>query len=219
MKNKISILALALTSIPAFSGTMGPIGSEKFFLVEGGLAYTHTFYNSNAVFAESFTPVTPNGFSINPKHFYPENFIGGYAGLSFYFPGWLLNTRYSLFENRTKINYVAGTAISLQPSKLAFTADKVWGNFHQLSYGLGGGAVIESLAKGRALINVTADNPVSESFQGRSQINPLVEGFLMYRCTNNFGVKFNLEYQIPVTRTMGNGDLNLSLGINYAWPV
>ncbi|KTC96131.1 hypothetical protein [Legionella erythra] len=219
MKSKIG-LALAIASTSAFAGTMGPVvTSEKFFLIEGGLAYTHAFYKDSAVFAESFTPVTPAGFAINPNNFYPKNFWGGYMGLSFYFPSWLLNARYSLYESKEETNYTAGTVIELQPAKLAFTADKVWGNINQLSYGLGAGAIVETLNKGEARIHIAADNPVSETFQGRTQINPLVEGFVMYRFANNFGAKFNLEYQIPVSRTFGDGDLNLSLGINYALPV
>lgn len=218
-KNKLSLLALSLASMPALAGTMGPVTTEKFFLLEGGVAYTHAFYKDRAVFPESYTPFTPNGYAINPNHFYPENFWGGYAGVSFYFPGWLLNTRYSLYEARTEVNHHAGTRIKLQPAKLAFTTDKVWGDINQFSMGLGAGAVIETLNKGEARIHVSLDNPISESFQGRSIINPLVEAFAMYRCTNNFGVKLNVEYQIPVSRTFGHGDLNVGLGVNYALPV
>lgn len=219
MKNKISILALALASIPAFAGTMGAAAPERLFFVEGGFAYSHVFYNSHAIFPESFTTTTPDGFAINPQQFYPADFYGGYFGASFYFPGWLLNTRYSIFGNQSKVNTIAGTSISLQPSKLAFTADAVGGNIQELSYGLGAGAVIESLNNGEARIAVHTTNPASESLQGRTQVNPLVEGFVMYRFANNVGAKLNLEYQIPINNTMGNGDLNLSLGLNYAWPV
>ena len=220
MKNKLSILVLSLTAATSFAGSMGPIISpEKLLLVEGGVAYSHAFYKDNALLPDSFTAVTPVGFPIRPSHFYPNKFFGGYAGLSLYTSDWLFNSRYSVYGSKRHANTSAGTIIKLQPVKLAFTADKVWGDINAFSYGLGAGAVIESINSGYSQVNVGANNPPSKSLQGRSQIDPVVEGFLMYRLTNNFGTKFNLEYQIPVNNTFGNGDLNLTWGINYAFPI
>jgi len=218
-KNKISFLALALTSSSLFAGSMGMAPSEKLFILEGGVSYSHTFYKNNVVFPESYTAVTPTGFSINPSSFYPNDYFGGYAGLSFYFPDWLLNARYNLYGSERKANNRAGTIIKLAPAKLTFTADKVWGNINQLSYGLGGGAVIETVNKGYAQVALSTDNPPSESLAGRTHTAPLVEGFVMYRFANNFGTKFNVEYQIPTNNAFARGDLNLNLGINYAFPV
>lgn len=218
-KNKI-MLSLLLASSTACAGTMGPImAADKFFLVEGGVAYSHAFYKDRAIFPESITPFTPSGFAVNPNDFFPNDFFGGYAGMSFYFPGWLVNTRYTVYEHKTKVNSLAGTAIGFGPSKLSFTADRVWGNFYELSYGLGAGAVLETLNKGGAIIDLDDNNPLSESFQGRSRLDALVEAMIMYRCTNNFGTKLNVEYQIPVNNVFGHGDINVNLGINYAFPI
>jgi hypothetical protein len=219
MNMKLKVIAFVLTSSSAFAGAMGAISTDKFFLLEGGLAYDHVFYKDNVTFSESYTPVTPNGFAINPKKFYPNNFFGGYAGLSFYFPSWLLNARYNLYSNESKSNLNAGTLIKFKPSGLSFTADKIFGNFNQFSFGLGGGVVIQSINEGSARINLRSNRPLSESLQGRSHVEPLVEAFIMHRCNNNWGIKLNAEYQISTGRTFGYGDLNINLGINYAFPV
>lgn len=218
---KIGALLLALASTSTFAGTMGPVAApEHLLLIEGGFSYSHAFYNSNAVFPESRTSITPNGFVINLDDFYPNNFFGGYIGASVYSSyNWLLNARYDMYGQKTKFNAPAQTSVSIAPVKLSLTVDKVWGNFSALSYGIGGGAVVETLNDGEFIVAVHPTNPPSESIQGRTIIDPLVEAFAMYRFANNFGVKLNAAYQIPVNNKFGNGDLNLNLGINYAFPI
>lgn len=218
-KLKYSALALAIASSSSFAGGMGEVMPEKLLFIEGGVAYTHAFYKSSIRPVESYTTFTPNGVAMDPKDFYPQDFFGGYIGASIYMSDWLMNTRYDMYGSKSKHNQAASTRISLAPAKLSFTLDKVWGDIHSMSYGLGGGAVIETSNDGDSYVNIAANNPASESIQGRSRIDPLVEGFLMYRFANNFGVKFNAAYQIPVNNKFGQGDLNLNLGINYAFPI
>lgn len=216
---KIAAALLAMAASSSYAGGMGPM-PERLLLLEAGFAYTHSFYDSRVVFPESRTAITPNGYAINPKNFYPEDFYGGYIGASLYFPqNWLLNGRFDMFGKRDKTNAAAETYISIAPAKLSLTVDKVFGDFNQLSYGLGAGAVVETTNEGDMVVTVRANNPMSESIQGRTRIDPLVEGFVMYRFDNNFGVKFNAAYQIPLNNKFGNGDLNLNLGVNYAFPV
>lgn len=218
---KIGALFLALASTASYAGTMGPaVMPEHLLLLEAGLSYSHAFYDGTGVFAESVTAFTPNGFAINHNNFFPNDFFGGYIGASLYMPSnWLLNTRFDMLGEETKYNSLAQTTISLAPVKLSFTVDKVFGNFNAFSMGLGGGAVIESLNDGKFLVAVAPNNPPSESIQGRTRIDPLVEAFAMYRFANNFGVKLNAAYQIPVNAKFGNGDLNLNLGFNYSFAV
>lgn len=222
MNNKqISALLLALASASSYAGTMGPIAStEHLLLLEAGLSYSHAFYDSYAIYPESRTSVTPSGFAINPNHFYPNDFFGGYIGASIYSSSnWLLNARYDMYGEETKVNRPAETMVSLAPVKLSFTVDKLWGNINTLSYGVGAGAVVETVNDGEFIVTVSPTNPISESIQGRTLIDPLVEGFVMYRFANHFGVKFNAAYQIPVNNKFGNGDVNLNLGLNYAFTV
>lgn len=218
---KIAALLLALASTASNAGTMGPaVMPERLLLLEAGASFSHAFYDGQDVFGESRTTFNPNGFESNHNSFYPNNFVGGYIGASLYVPSnWLMNVRYDMYERKTKFNYAAQTAVSLTPARLSFTVDKVFGNFNEISYGIGAGAVIESLNDGDFQVPVSFTNPPSESLQGRTIIDPLVEAFAMYRFTNNFGVKFNAAYQIPVQNRFGNGDLNLNLGINYAFPI
>jgi len=218
---KLGALLLAVASTSSFAGTMGGVmAPERFLLIEGGVSYSHSYYQDNAVFAESATDVTPNGFRIDLNNFYPNDFFGGYIGASIYLPqDWLMNMRYDMYGKKSKFNALAETRISIAPTRLSFTLDKVFGDFRAFSYGIGGGVVVENTNDGDALIAVNEFNPVSESIQGRTRIDPLVEGFAMYRFVNNFGVKFNLGYQIPVNSKFGDGDLNLNLGLNYAFPI
>ncbi len=217
---KIGALLLAMASTSSFAGTMGAMAPEHLLLIEGGLSYSHSYYEDRYVFPESRTAITPLGFSINPNNFFPNDFFGGYIGASLYMPtDWLINGRYDMYGKKGKTNLLAETQISLAPTRLSFTVDKVFGDFRALSFGLGGGAVIESLNDGNAVIAVDTLNPASESLQGRTRVDPLVEGFAMYRFVNNFGVKFNIGYQIPVNNKFGDGDLNLNLGLNYAFPI
>lgn len=218
---KLGALFLALASTSSFAGTMGPAYTpEHLLLIEGGVSYSHSFYQDTALFPESFNGTTPSGYVIRLNDFYPNDFWGGYIGASIYSPhNWLLNARYDMFGSERKTNLVAGTSIDLAPTRLSFTVDKLWGDINSFSFGLGAGAVVENTNDGNALIAVNTNNPVSESIQGRTIIDPLVEGFAMYRFANNFGIKFNAGYQIPVNNKFGDGDLNLNLGINYAFAI
>lgn len=218
---KIGALLLALASTSTFAGTMGPaVTPERLLLIEGGASYSHAFYNDHAVFPESRTSITPNGYAVNINNFYPNDFWGGYIGASVYFPSnWLLNTRYDMYGEKSKVNVIAETEAKFAPVKLSFTVDKVMGDFRSLSFGLGGGAVVETTNDGDFWVAVNTTNPPSESIQGRTRIDPLVEGFAMYRFVNNFGIKFNAAYQIPVNNKFSSGDLNLNLGLNYAFPI
>lgn len=221
MYKKLQAVLLAISATTMFTNAMAYARApeSKLLILEAGATYSHAFYKGSVTTAESITSVTPNGFSINPKDFFPNNFWGGYIGASLYLPGWLLNTRYDMYASKSKTNDEALTHISLAPVHLSFSVDKVWGCITEFSYGIGGGAVIESINKGEADVELTSDNPGSESIQGQTRIDPLIEGFLMYQFTNNVGIKFNLAYQIPVNNKIGNGDLNLNLGLNYAIPV
>lgn len=221
MNRKLQAALLAIGATTMFTSAManGVASEGKLLILEAGATYSHAFYKGSVTTSESVTPVTPNGFSINPNNFFPNNFWGGYVGASLYLPGWLLNTRYDMYGSKSKSNDEALTHISLAPVHLSFSVDKVWGCITEFSYGVGAGAVIESVNKGEADIDLTSDNPASESIQGQTRIDPLIEGFLMYQFTNNVGIKFNLAYQIPVNNKIGNGDLNLNLGLNYAIPV
>lgn len=218
---KIAALLLALASTASNAGSMGPaVMPERLLLLEAGASYSHAFYGDNNVFGESRTAFNPFGFNVNSSDFYPNDFVGGYIGASLYVPSnWLLNARYDMYGEKSKDNFAAQTEISLSPVRLSFTVDKVFGNFNELSFGLGGGAVIESLNDGDFRVPVSLTNPPSESLQGQTIIDPLVEAFAMYRFANNFGIKFNAAYQIPVQNKFGNGDLNLNLGINYAFSI
>jgi len=214
---KISALFLALASTTSIAGTMGPVATPQvLLLLEAGASYSHSFYDSNVVYAESRSVAFPNGFAINPSDFYPEDFWGGYIGASLYFPqNWLLNTRYDMYGKESKTNVAAQTEIKLAPTRLTFSVDKVFGDFNAFSGGVGGGAVVETLNDGDFIAAVGAANP-SESLQGRTRIDPLVEAFAMYR-SGNFGLKLNAAYQIPVNSKFGSGDINVNLGANYAF--
>jgi hypothetical protein len=212
---KIGALLLAIASTSSFAGTMGPIATaspERLLFIEGGFSYSYAFYANDNVFPEA------PAFPFDGNDFYPNNFLGGYIGTSLYLPqDWLINMRYDMFGQRTKYNETADVAVSLAPSKLSFTLDKVWGDINTLSYGAGAGAVVEVLNDG----NFVSADPTypSESIQGRSSTSPLVEAFTMYRFANNFGLKLNAGYQIPINKKFGDGDLNVNLGVNYAFAI
>lgn len=218
---KIGALLLAIASTSSYAGTMGPIATpERLLLLEGGFSYSHSFYRDQVVFPESRSSLNPNGFLIHPSDFYPSNFYGGYIGASLYLPqNWLLNSRYDMYGSEDKHNIYAETDIDFAPSRLSFSIDKVFGDFNSLSFGAGAGAVIENTNDGNFVVSVHPLNPVSESLQGRTRIDPMVEAFAMYRFVNNFGIKVNAAYQIPLHNKFGSGDLNVNLGVNYAFAI
>lgn len=214
-KGKICAFALALMST---SGLVHANGTGKLLIFEAGLAYSHVYYKSSVTTAESSTGVTGGGFSIKPSNYYPNNFWGGYIGASLYAADWLFNTRYNMFNSKSKSNAAAGTDITFAPVKLDFTIDRVWGCINDFSYGWGLGVVVDNINKGTAQITVADDNPVGETVHS-TRIDPLLEGFLMYRLTDNVGVKLNVAYQIPVHDHVGRGALDVNLGFNYALPI
>ncbi|MBN9231557.1 MAG: hypothetical protein J0I93_11995 [Legionella sp.] len=219
-KQNLGALVLAMASATSFAGSMGDVVTpERLLLIEGGVSYSHNYYSDRAFFAESINSFTPAGYVINPNDFYPNDFFGGYIGASVYFPSdWLTNFRYDMYGKKRNTHHTLPLYIDFAPVRLSFTVDKVFGDFRAFSFGVGGGAVVETLNEGN-YVNYDLTRPPSESLQGRTRIDPLVEGFAMYRFANNFGVKFNLAYQIPVNNKFSNGDLNLNLGLNYAFPI
>ena len=218
---KIGALLLAIASTTSYAGSMGPaITPERLLLLEGGFSYSYSFFQDSAVFPESVTPVTPNGFAINPNNFFPNSYYGGYIGASIYVPSnWLLNTRYDMYGKESKHNTFAETIMSFAPARLSFSVDKLWGDINSFSFGAGAGVVLETLNDGDSLIAINVQNPLSESLQGRSRLDPLVEAFGMYRFANNFGIKVNAGYQIPVYNKFSDGDLNVNVGINYSFAI
>ncbi len=217
-KTSLSVLALTLSASAAFAGGMGELPPSKLLFLEAGLSYSHSFYKDSVVTPESYTLVTPNGYSMDPSNFFPNNFWGGYIGASWFSNYWMLNTRLDMYGKKERYNADAETRINMAPVRLSFTADRVWGDINAFSYGLGAGAVIESVNNGAMIVPAHATNPPSETID-TTRIDPMIEGFLMYRMANNLGIKFNVAYQIPLNSQMGNGDLNLNLGLNYAFNV
>lgn len=225
----LTALSASLLSLSLQAGTMGPIVTPStYLLLEAGGAYTHSFYKDSIRTAESITLATPNGVSINPSHFYPDDFGGGYIEASLLRNMWLFNVRYDMFASETKVNTSQGTSIELAPVKLSFSVDKLWGSYEALSYGIGAGAVVATVNKGESILNntsVLATNGqvitavLGESIQGRTRIDPLVEALAMYQISPNFNIRLNVAYQIPVNSTFTDGSLNTNLGINIAFPI
>lgn len=220
IKSRLSALALALAASASFAGEMGPMPTppSQLLFIEAGLSYSHAFYKDRIITPESYTVATPNGFAFDPSDYYPNDFWGGYIGASWYSNNWMLNTRLDMYSNEEQHNELAETRIRLTPVRLTFTADYVMGDINQLSYGVGAGAVIESINEGSFIVVPAVDNPPSESINN-TRIDPAIEAFVMYRMDNNIGFKFNVAYQIPLHSRVSNGDLNLNLGINYAFNV
>lgn len=217
-KTSLSVLALTLSASASFAGGMGEMPPSKLLFLEAGVSYSHAFYKDSVVTPESYTLVTPNGFAIDPSQYFPNNFWGGYIGASWFSNYWLLNTRLDMYGKKSHDNVDAATHVNLAPVRLSFTADRVWGDINALSYGLGAGAVVETINNGAMIVTPHVTNPPSETID-TTRIDPMIEGFVMYRMPNNIGIKFNVAYQIPLNSQMGNGDLNLNLGLNYAFNV
>jgi len=216
---KLNTLLLSLASASAFAGGMGEVAAPTDLLfIEGGVSYSHAFYKDNIITPESRSAAFPNGFAIDGDDFFPNDFFGGYIGVSYYMPSWLLNARLDMYGSESYRNRTAQTYIKLGPTRFSITADKVFGDINQFSYGIGGGAVIETINDGEFVATPDPTVAPSETIN-KTRIDPTIEGFAMYRWANNLGIKFNIAYQIPVHSKLGNGDLNLNLGLNYAFPV
>ena len=222
----LTALSASLLSLQVSAGTMGDAAINNQLLFEAGGSYTYSIFKGNTVNADTYTVATPSGVSIHPSNFYPNNFFGGYIELSLLKDILLFNARYDMFALETKKNAVAGTRVRYAPAKLSFSVDRVWGSVNALSYGAGAGVVLQSLNEGQSfntnlhtLPNGQYINPVQgKSIQGRNRIDPLVEAFAMYNIGNNFNVRWNVAYQIPVNSFFTNGSINTNLGINYALP-
>lgn len=222
MKKKyLTAVVLAASSAVTFAGTMGPAVADpqRQLLIEGGFNYLYTFYKSRVIPPESRTATFPLGFPVNPKNHYPNNFYGGYIGLSYYVPNWLLNSRYGMYGSSSKRNRRFDTFIKFAPARLLFSADKVFGDINATSFGIGAGAVISNINKGEYLEGPLTERGTegSHSLGGEgTRIDPIIEAFVMQRVADNFNVKLNAEYQIPVNDANSRGDLVLSLGVNCA---
>ncbi|WP_131782794.1 hypothetical protein [Legionella gresilensis] len=227
LKNKRFISAIAF-GIPfsifsVHAGTMGPIQAieNKFLLIEGGASYLHAFYKDSARGANSFTRNDFGGRRYNPSRVYPNDFFGGYMGVSFLLDTYMMNVRYELFESKTK-NFNHGSLLTtLAPTKLAFTLDKMWGTYTNLSVGVGAGVIASTHNKAEIYDYQLApyQNEIGISFPGRVRLDPLVEAVAMYKLFDNFNLKANVSYQIPVHSFYTNGHLDVNLGINYAIPL
>lgn len=209
-----ALLAISTVSI-AGAGSDG-----KLLLLEGGLGYSHAFYKNSVVAPESITATSMGGSSFDPSNHYPNNFWGGYIGASLYTGCWLLNTRYDLYVSDDKAHAGSGTKITFAPVRLSFSVDKVWGDIYDLSAGAGLGAVIENTNKG-TFNNTGTDQgtQLHHSLDGHSRIDPMLEAFVMKNIAERVAVKFNVGYQFAAHSRTGNGDVNVNLGLNYAFPV
>jgi len=222
MNKKIAIaLMLSLASSASFAG--GTMPPEKLLFLEGGFSYSYTLYKDSITSAESYTVATPNGVAIDPNDFYPNNFYGGYIGASLYMSQFLLNTRLDMYSSGCKTNSEINergdtTEISIAPARFSATVDRVFGDINTFSYGIGAGAVLETINQGEFReVPPQADRPGGETLNG-SRYDATVEAFAMYRM-GNLGLKLNAAYQIPVNSLHADGDVNVNLGVNYSFPV
>lgn len=220
--NSIAIAILLSSSAALHAGSMGqaPL-PNKFLLIEGGVSYLHAYYKDSATGADSFSVAAPAGRSYNPSRIYPNDFMGGYMGVSFLMNDWMWNARYELYESKTKVLGANVLNTTLVPAKLAFTLDKMWHTNSNYSMGLGAGVVASTHNKAELLDFDTTRDEVrfGKSFPGRVRLDPAVEVVGMYRLSENFNLKGNVRYQIPAHSFYTNGHLDVGLGINYAVPI
>ncbi|MDI9817794.1 MULTISPECIES: hypothetical protein [unclassified Legionella] len=230
LSKKNIFLAIAACSIPfasitANAGAMGPtyVAPDKYLLIEGGLSYMHVFYKDSVRGANSFSTIDPIGRTYNPSRIYPNNFFGGYMGVSFLYDTYLWNTRYELFGSKGKTFRNADQRVdaTLAPTKLAFTLDKLFYANGDLRLGVGAGAVLSTHNKAELFTwnPVPPRTQIGVSFPGRVRLDPLVEALAMYRLTDNLNLRGNVSYQIPAHSFYTNGHLGVNLGINYAVPL
>lgn len=214
IKKRYLPLVAALLSSSAMAG-----GDGKLLLLEAGFSFSHAFYKSSVVPPESITDTHLGGFAFDPSDHYPNDFWGGYIGASLYTGCWLLNTRYDMYDKEDQRHNTSNTRIHFSPVRLSFSVDKVWGDIRDFSGGLGLGAVIENLNKGTFYEGNEPGTQRSSTLDGRSRIDPLIEGFVMKNVAENVAIKLNVAYQFPAHNRTSNGDVNVNLGVNYAFPV
>ena len=205
------------------AGTMGNAvmgESGKFLLIEAGADYMHALYKTNVKGAQSYTVTNPNGLSYNPSAILPNDFFGGYIGLSLYMNSLLFNTRYDMYAKKTRRSFNDLIITDIAPAKLSFTLDKTWGSIEKFIYGVGAGVVISTHNEAQIFNYVTPVNgQIGFSYPGRTRLDPLVEAVGMYKLSDRFNFRANVAYQIPEQSFYTNGHINVNLGINYALPL
>jgi len=214
----INALLLGSLSTAGFAGTMGAPEPSNFFMVGGGIAYSHSFYKDNYTPAESYA----NPITYNVKNIYADDFFGGYMSTSWYnAQGWMANAKYELYSKKAKFFHsgqVDQVRTELRPARASISVDKVWGNIYDCTYGVGIGAVHEALNEGAYYLG-TSTAPIDGSSINYSRIDPMVEAFVMKAISTNWNAKFNVAYQFNTRSKQSEGDLLLNLGINYVIPV
>lgn len=229
IKNALVASAVAALICPfaVNAGTMGDVNvmgeNGKFLLIEGGFDYMNALYLNNVTGAQSVTLTNPNGVSYNPSNVLPNNFVGGYMGLSFFLNSWLLNTRYDMYAKNSKQSDNGLVFSDIAPAKLSFTLDKTW-SAAKFIYGLGAGVVLSTQNEAQIFTYDPATLAVNGgqigfAFPGRGRLDPLVEAVGMYRLSNNFNLRGNVAYQIPEHSFYTNGHINVNVGVNYAIPL
>lgn len=228
-RKKILTIAMSAILCPLTiqAGAMGDAvmgESGKFLLIEAGANYMNALYKTNVTGAQSYTTTTPNGISYNPSVILPNNFFGGYIGLSLFTNSLLFNTRYDMYASKSKHSLNNTFESDVAPAKLSFTLDKTWGSIQKFIYGVGAGVVVSTHNEAQLfdytppITGPNADQ-IGFAFPGRTRIDPLVEAVVMYKLSQNFNIRANVAYQIPEQSFYTNGHVNVNLGINYALPL
>lgn len=220
-----STLFISFCSLSVQAGTMGDAvmgESGKFLLLEAGADYMNAIYKTDVKGAQSYTTTYPNGQSYNPSKILPNNFFGGYLGLSLYTNSLLFNTRYDMYAKKSRRSLNGLVYTDIAPAKLSFTLDKTWGSIEKLIYGLGAGVVLSTQNEAQLFNYNTATQVAGQigfAFPGRARLDPLVEAVAMYKLSPSFNLRANVAYQIPEQSYFTNGHINVNLGVNYALPL
>ena len=228
-----SALSALVCPLSAMAGTMGDAvmgESGNFLLVEAGADYMNALYKTNVTGAQSYTTDYPTGQSYNPSAIQPNNFFGGYLGLSLYHNSLLFNSRYDMYALQSKTSYNGTFVSKIAPAKLSFTLDKTWGSIDKFIYGVGAGVVISTQNEAQlfnygvtpvstADRSTTVPGQIGFAYPGRGRLDPLVEVVGMYKISQNFNLRANVAYQIPEQSFFTDGHVNVNLGINYALPL
>ncbi len=220
-----SALVTLLCPLSIQAGTMGDAvmgESGKFLLLEAGADYMNAIYKTNVRGAQSYRTAFPNGQSYNPSNVFPNNFFGGYLGLSLYTNSLLFNTRYDMYEKKGRSSDQGLLLTDIAPAKLSFTLDKTWGSIENLIYGVGAGVVVSTHNEAQLFnydTTTQVNNQIGFAFPGRTRLDPLVEAVAMYKLSQKFNLRANVAYQIPEHSFFTNGHVNVNLGINYALPL